>query len=518
MDSSHRPDEPFAASGRIKDLMLLRQGKLRPFSAVNIDSRAGRKASKAIPYHKEDLYDRVLQMKSEVNTVKTENTRLRTKVKQMETRATRRAPEDSPQLVSSLNRQIEELRKELLAKDEELLSVKRKVKCTKLNEMEAQLQVASDECTRLNRMLMEAMEDLGKGVAPQDLQERYYRLRADYKSLRREFFELSAYVQDGKHRSSRPGTGKRKVTIDASGQGMELHRSKERIPLAKCMRCGYDMNSSVPQFEAGIERKVGLIQRIWVILVEKTMTVAEFWQLLDPEDIGAIKPYILISALKDLGWLLSVSEADQLIAAFGTGQGESLHRASFEETLETEKPEYTDEQLQLIDHFSLRLQGLRMTSEDMQTLLKLPEPECTLQHLQDRLELSLLRLRPALSAPLAQLFFLGYTAMPTERIYARLTAITREITLLTTEQEAEFDANLRSLYTGLRERLLSLLLQVDFRSEGVIGLGQFLEISREIGVDVDESLVKYLRVLFYADRQELDVVPYYTFAQAFCTD
>ena len=517
MESPHRGDEPFAASGRIKDLMLLRQGKLRPFSAVNVDSRAGRKASKAIPYRKEDLYDRVLQMKSEVNTVKTENTRLRTQVKQMESRVTRRVPEDSPLVVDSLNRQLVELRRELAVKDQELEMVKKKLKYTKLGEMEAQLQVTSDECTRLNRMLMEAMEDLGKGTTPQDLQDRYYRLRADYKSLRREFFELSAYVQDGKHRSARPGTGKRKATVDISGQGLEMYRSKERFSLSKCPKCGYEATASVPQL-AAVEPTGGLIARIWTVLIEKKMTVAELWERLDPEHLGAIKPFVLISALKDLAWELSPSESDQLLASFGTERGESLHRQLFEETLESEKPEYSAEKQALLDHFALRLQGLRMTSADVRTLLKLGEPQCTVQQLQDRLELSLLRLRPGLSAPLAELLCEGYRTMPTDRLYTRIIGLTQEITLLTTEQEAEFDSELRRLYSGHREALLALLQQADIRSVGEIPLQTFLQASKQVGVTMTAGLVKYLRVLFYADRQELDLVPYFTFAQAFCTE
>lgn len=515
MESPHRADEPFAASGRIKDLMLLRQGKLRPFSAVNIDSKGGRKASKAIPYRKEDLYDRVLHMKSEVNTVKTENTRLRTQVKQMESRLTRRVPEDSPLLVDSLNRQLGELRRELAVKDQELEMVKRKLKYTKLGEMEAQLQVASDECTRLNRMLMEAMEDLGKGTTPQDLQERYYRLRADHKSLRREFFELSAYVQDGRHRSSRPGTGKRKATVDVSG--LEGYRSKERFSLSKCPKCGYEATTSVPQL-AVAEATVGLIARIWTVLMEQKMTVAELWERLDPEHLGAIKPFALLSALKDLGWELSVAESDLLLASFGTERGESLHRQAFEETLESEKPQLSAEQQALLDHLALRLQGLRMTSSDVQTLLKLTEPQCTVQQLEDRLELSLLRLRPALSAPLAQLLCEGYRTIPTDRLYARIVGLTQEISLLTTEQEADFDSELRQLYSGRREALLALLQQADIRSEGEVRLDQFLQASKQVGVTMSAALVKYLRVLFYADRQELDIVPYFTFAQAFCPE
>lgn len=492
---------------RIRDLMLYRRGKLRPFSAVNLDSRGLRKANKTIPYRKEDLYDRVLQMKSEVNTVKTENTRLKTQVKLMETKVTRRVNEDSPLLVENLSRQVIELKKELGNKEQELEFVRKKLKFTKIGEMEAQLQVANDECTRLNRMLMEAMEDLSKGIVASDLLDRYYRLRADYKSLRREFFELSAYVSDSKHtKTTRPGTAKsRKILTDPPKD------------LSKCPKCGYTVVGAVEK-EAEVEEKAGLVQQIWEILREKEMTVGELWKVLDPECLNAIKPNALISGLKAFDWLLTPLEATQLLTRFHTAQGENIHRLTFEETLETELPVRKPEHELLISHFRLRLQGLRMTAGDLETLLKLGERECGVKQLQDRLELSLLRFKREISGPMAEMFFEGYESMPTSRLYRRLVLVTEDIRLLTPEQETVFDSELRGLYAEHRSELMDTLQRADIRSQGVVNFDVFLDASKDVGVHLEPRLEEYLRVLFYADRQELDIVPYETFAQAFCTD
>ena len=112
------------------------------------------------PLKKEELYDRILQIKGEVNTVKAENVKLKTKMQQMQDNLQRKPAEDQPYLVASLKQQIADLKSQLRVKDEQLEFIKQRLKFTKLSEMEIELKVAVDECTRLRRMLTEAMEEL----------------------------------------------------------------------------------------------------------------------------------------------------------------------------------------------------------------------------------------------------------------------------------------------------------------------------------------------------------------------
>ena len=60
-------------------------------------------------------------------------------------------------LSSNLKRQIRELKHEMVMKDDEILSLKKDIKSTKLSEMDLELRTYMDECMRLRHLLEESM-------------------------------------------------------------------------------------------------------------------------------------------------------------------------------------------------------------------------------------------------------------------------------------------------------------------------------------------------------------------------
>ena len=525
--------QQFVGSGRVRDLMILRRRKLRPFSAANADGRnlPGRSAkTKGIPYGIEELYDRTLQLKTEVNTLKAENMKLKTKTKQIEGKLGKRQPEEQPFLLDSLKKQVADLKTQLELKDDDFVLLKKKLKFTKLAEMETELKVANDESIRLNRMLVEAMEELTKGVMPIDLQERFLKLKVEYKGLKREFFELTAYVKDNKPRSSfgykyEPTKGKKsaaaiELRAENTALSQELQKLREKLLVPpKCPKCGVEVPSQLhteveEQTVQGKEESV--LTKAWQALLDSSVKIPDFWMKLDPEMLGAVKPHTLIETLEMYGLQLSTDEVTTLFEVLGVTQGESVHKTVFEGVLEKYRPSLTDEQQKLIEHLKMKLQGLRMELGDVPSLLKLTEPQCAIDHFKERLETSLLRFKPELSKEIAEVCFLGYVHIPTDRLYTRISEHIGLIELLLPEKEAELDAELRSLYSGRSGDLISRLQPFDPRNDGYVTLGQFLDASRSMGISLPDYLQKYLKVLFYADRQELDQAPYDTFAQAFC--
>lgn len=508
----------FSSTGRMRDLMMLRFQHMRPVTAANMLGTRLPKA-RGIPYRKEELYDRVLQMKGEVNTVKTENVRLKTKMKQIEDKLGKRPADDPPLLADSLKTQIADMRAQLNARDEELAFIKKRLKFTKMTELENELKVTVDECMRLRRMLLEAMEELAQGITPLDLQERYLKLKADYKALRREFFEMSAYVRENKARSNSTKPEARKLrkmhelranTSQTSGEFRHLRDSK-------CPKCGSDLAGSDLEPRSRNGKSINkILEQVWQLLWTQDLKVPDFWQRLDPEMLGAIKPHTLIETLRNMGCKLSHQEVEKVLEALGTSQGESVHRMDFEDVLERYRPPLTEDQSRFLAHFSLRVQSLRMHSIDLPQLLALPQPQCSLSHFSKALETSQLLFSEELSQGIAKVVFLGYSSMQTETVYARLAAHIGTVELLTPEKESELDTELKQLYSGKSVSLTAKLEPLDPRVEGIVSFSDFLSASKALGVALPLHLQNYLRVLFYSELQELDQVPYETFIQAYC--
>ena len=127
---------------------------------------------RSITLEKERLYEDALTLKMEMNWVKEENVKLRTKIQQMEKERLRREEvlEDSrnkeqyygktaqsQHLVGSLKLAIKDLKAELTTKEEELTALRKNLKSTKVQEIEIEVQAYIDECTRLRHHLEEVM-------------------------------------------------------------------------------------------------------------------------------------------------------------------------------------------------------------------------------------------------------------------------------------------------------------------------------------------------------------------------
>jgi len=493
----------------MRELMMLRRSNLRPSSAA---FGLVRPSSKNIPYAKEDLYDKVLQMKTEVNSVKQENVKLRTQMKQVRGKLGKPPAAEQPYLVAALKQQVEELKTQVQAKEEELAYIKKRSKLTKLVEMETELKVTSDECTRLRRLLYEAIEELTKGIAPLDLQERYLQKKAAYRTLKREFFELSAYVQDNKLKPKSESKVKKTLSVSFADLKMEnalLSQELKQTKETPCPKC---------QSRAAVEGKStqDLLLKVWLVLMGHGLTIQDFWEKLDPEAVGAVKPHAVVRKLQELGLQLSSWEADKLLGMLRASQGEAVHRAVLEETLELCRPAPTLEQQQFVTHLVLKLQGLRMETGDIAGLLQLPEPQCYFDSFQQSLVTSALQFTPKLSEGFAKLVMTGYSCIPTGRLLHRIRDVVGTIELLDSDKEAQMDAELRALFAGNKEALVMKLQTLDPRGQGWVTVQDFWEAVAAMDLSLPSHLQNYLRVLFYADRQELDKVPYVTFAQAFC--
>jgi hypothetical protein len=114
---------------------------------------------------KDQLYEENLSLKTQSNLLIAENLRLRTKITQIEKGLKKEDPEvfirtlSKPSLVPNLKSSIKSLKFKIKTKKQEIENLKKSMKSTKMMETDVELQIYSDEMTRLSHHLQSVMKE-----------------------------------------------------------------------------------------------------------------------------------------------------------------------------------------------------------------------------------------------------------------------------------------------------------------------------------------------------------------------
>jgi len=158
---------------------------------------------------KQEIYDEAINAKKSLNQFKDENLKLKTKIHQAEKEIDKKNkliqslaqqigaqqglvgtanPSQkrlSSHLVVALKNQVKELRMKMKTRDEELIKLSKNVKITMVQEMDIEMKMFSDECTRLKHIIEElAQERNQRGTA------------GDIAQIERELYQQSVQINN----------------------------------------------------------------------------------------------------------------------------------------------------------------------------------------------------------------------------------------------------------------------------------------------------------------------------------
>lgn len=209
---------------------------------------------KHIALDKERLYEETLALKMEANYFREENVRLKTRMKQLERELDRRnetlddfrstAKERyfpstlySTHLVSNLKSTIKDLRNELKAKEEQTQKAKRDFRTSRISELEIELRVYVDECSRLKHHLEEVMRTLAR-----QKEEGWEMQENEGKRILQE--EVKARTEDCEHAKGR--ILELEVTLkDANSREKELNEQIKTLKSQYEKRCESQRKASI---------------------------------------------------------------------------------------------------------------------------------------------------------------------------------------------------------------------------------------------------------------------------------
>ncbi len=155
----------------------------RAFHNSGIGSLNSKIKAKYILHDKEQLYDESIKLKEEIHRLKTDNMQLKTKVQQYDKELNKKDKETEDilaqfqtnaqnpnrfarikmesHMLTSLKKQVKDLRTSEKSKEEEISTLRKNIKVTKLQEMETEMKMYIDECTRLKHLLEDILQQKG---------------------------------------------------------------------------------------------------------------------------------------------------------------------------------------------------------------------------------------------------------------------------------------------------------------------------------------------------------------------
>lgn len=175
-----------------------------------------RKIPKNIPNDKERLYESTLHLKNEINFLKEDNAKLKGRNLQMEREINKlsRMVEDSgghglpyqvagkqteSAMVESLKKTCKQIKTDLTAREEELNTLKKTLKFTKVNELEIENKNFAEELMRLKAVLENTLRQKADIIMRNEdfniLEEKYYAQNNMIESLRKDNTELASAIK-----------------------------------------------------------------------------------------------------------------------------------------------------------------------------------------------------------------------------------------------------------------------------------------------------------------------------------
>ncbi|OMJ83485.1 hypothetical protein SteCoe_15588 [Stentor coeruleus] len=533
MESQNDPKIiPFRpVTAKFSGLQALRGNKTRPNSAVNKAMMAviprnpvkaeNKGKTKKSYISREELLERLMYFQGQANVLKDENVRLRTRIKFLEKDSKRDDVEsEKSHLVVNLKNQIKDLLKTIEYKDLEIADLKKNSRATRLQEIEIEMKMYIDECTRLRRMLQESFFQISQGIYPQDIHEKYIQQSLQLKSLKKDYKELINLSEDptlkkSKTRKDLTLVKLKKNLMNTKEENIRVNEDNQRLlqelnslrSNMRCPNCGM-------VFEENENKDANtIVWDIWQAVEHRKLTLDSAWNTINPEGFPDISPEQFKQGLERLGLYLSINEVNYFFP-----NTVIMTIDFFKEFMNNLRPADMisyEEMKEILMHLSYRLQ-VRRYEYNQVSMLFFPE-----SRLYNQMEVFAIFQQEPISftemqAELFTKFLFGSSeALTNEECSARFYELLEPWSVLSEDEESNYDSELKRIVQGLGEKLLIKMEEIDKDGQGFITLEKFYEIFDKMSVEIDDIMRKYLELLFYTDQLEFNLVPYRNFFQAY---
>jgi hypothetical protein len=482
--------------------------------------RLDKSKSKKSYISREEMMERLHYFQSTSNHLSEENIRLKTRIKFLEKDSIKSETDsEKSHLVSNLRLQIKDQQKIIENKEVEIAELKKNSRATKMQEIDVEMKMYIDECTRLQRLLQEAYFQLGQGISPADLQQKFIQQSLQLKALKRDYKEIVKMAEDppltrSKTKKELTIVKLKKNLLNTKEQNLRFSEDNQRLVQElnslrqnfRCQNCGFLVEED--------SKDVNLIVwEIWQAIEHRKLDLEKTWNVIRDDFVELDKP-AFAQGLEKLGIYLSPKEVDY----FFPDDCEKLNFEVFYEIMTKLRPDglvsFQDVK-ETLNHLSFRLQVRRYEYGQVSQLF-FNEPK----HYKQGEVFILMQHEPALlneiQAEMFTKFIFGSSdALSQQECTARFYEIVEPWQVLTENEESLYDVKLKEIVQRLGETLIKSLQVYDSNGSGFMTGDKFYEVLKRCKVEISEPMKKYLNLLFYTDQMQFNVVPYRNFFQAY---
>lgn len=477
-----------------------------------------------IQMDKERLYDENMALKIQINSLKSENISIKTKIKQYEKEIKRKNEEledfgnndKSPgfkymRLSGSLKQTIKDLKNECKAKDEEVTKLRKNMKISKVAELEVEILAYKEECLRLKQ----SYEDLMKKKAPEttlsalpeenrkkdviiaDLKKEKQDLTAFANSLQDEIFKLKEKIPDGEK-------GKKKSGRKENSPGLKFENQKLRIQIDNAIKESLEkdryaqeenlkMKKAFEDYKSKLNEQEKVIQELRNKLqkatetpknkqepkIEKSLEIKvtpekpkKEIQLIKPEEVTQYFDHICLCM--QLHRYETSTLSDILLSCF-KGKDPQLDSSSVLSL-------FTDPPFAFIKKLNL--------APLCQYLVQPHEGRCEESEIKS-------------------------FKQPASKVLEKIKKNLKDWKIFDNEEETQFDSDLGQLVRNSKKELKKACKEVDKTNSGIIDTQDFKSALNKAGAVLSPRLFEYMTLLFYSHDYEINKVPYANFIKAY---
>ncbi|OMJ82889.1 hypothetical protein SteCoe_16283 [Stentor coeruleus] len=469
--------------------------KSRPYSAYPLTSRGGKMQTITSNknellfkdhisplrtttdfYAKEELNEQVQTLKKLINALQEENKNLKSKIIRLEKKK-----------VNLLLTPFKTFNNIAFSPDLE----KQKL-LLRISELELEVNVLKDESIRHKIIIDEFIN----------------KVPYDYKKLFEKYIKLSSKIKKIKE-------GKKK-TIGYYGSDIESNKRFNEISGKNSDRKILGKKNS-PQFK---QRNSMLVMGIFIKLYEgfcvNQLENDEIWYVVNPNNCDSIGFQEFSRGMNGLG-IINDEEIEVLFEVIA--RDGRINQRMFEKAFIKYKPSnipnYSDIK-PAIEHLYYRLQIQRITFNNFLCLF--PAEGYTYDDILQILTRMPILLDKTSAEIITKYILINKTKTEKNDIENKLRKIMDEWKIFNEDEEVVFDDKIRSSMDGHWEVFIEKCHEFDKGKREIISFSQFVRICKSIGFELEPDMKQYLKILFYTDKFQLEIVPYKGFVVAYAPE
>ena len=275
--------------------------------------------------------------------------------------------------------------------------------------------------------------------------------------------------------------------------------------------------SGILATQEGKRKNSTIVESIYEYSCKNKLEFDEIWHVINPNGFKAVNFLEFSRGIHGLG--IDIPNSSLSIFFESVTKGNKMTQQQLESALTSRRSlkivNYSDLKIPL-QHLYMRLQIQRITLAML--VSGLPEVDVVYDDFFKLMHSPPFQLEKASADIISIYVFSGSSKASKEYIHDKLQEVMGSWKIFTEEEELGLDDMIRSKLGNSWESFLKKCTEIDTGKTEKVSYYDFVKICKSLDFEVSSEMEQYLKILFYTDKLQLDVVPYLSFIIAYTPD